>query len=639
MRDGYGREKHPCSLGLLLQGDTRMYGRKSTKNETSAKSLADQCEVCFEAAQDLGIPVSDADWCEEEAGHGGDEPWSGFGGSGLLGDDYPIGRTRPVLTQIMLSILAGTCKVLICYSLDRLFRSARLTSLAIEIMARKGCLLVDRNGLVDISTVNGCEKVLINAVNAETQRNHCRDASLRGVTKSRSKGKLVGPCNSLGFRSAGVKSGQVLFIHEEIAMVNRIFRLFYFGENGSGPRSIDEICRLLMDSEYIWTADLHPKRAIQRTEQTRTRIYDKQVRTVLTDVRYICKQKNAKQVWNCSAFEYNGGPIVPLELFYRVREKLAEQAHGSRSSINTYALKSRVRCGTCAQTLTAQKTWVKDADGTPFYRIYWMARAGRGQHWCHHQVRSIRHDILDEFIDDRLAPLLLAEMRDRGLDDQSAIIEQEQARLKRELAEAENHYRVELPKYHRTKIDPEILEGMQEDAKKEIERLRGELRLVMLRVAKLNDVAPVLQDIRSAPPAARRDAIRATIRWVAVISSEQGLREAKKPPKRNGDYLGSLVFCTAWGTYLTARMTRASERPGHRNTTVLSLATAGQSIGGVVAFPDPEQFYQGLEQSYIGRTYEFNPKDVVPGYTPNAAPKIATFDVGWTEDAGVGADA
>lgn len=631
MRDGYGRERHPCAMGLLLQGDARMYGRKSTKNETSAKSLADQREVCFEAAQDLGIPVSDADWCEEEAGHGGDEPWSGFGGSGLLGDDHPIGRTRPVLTQIMLSILAGTCKVLICYGLDRLFRSAKLTSLAIEIMARKGCLLVDRNGIVDISTVSGREKVLINAVNAETQRDHCRDASLRGVTKSRSKGKLVGPCNSLGFRSAGPKSGKVLFIGEEIAMANRIFRLFYFGEDGSGPLSIDEICRWLMNAGYIWTPDLHDKRAIHRTEQTRARIYDAQVRKLLTDVRLIGKQRNAKQVWDCDAFLYNGGPIVPLELFYRVQEKLAEQAHGSRSSINTYALKSRVRCGTCAQALTAQKVWGKDADGNRFHRTYWMTRANRGQHWCRHQVRCIRHDILDEFIDDHLAPLLLAEMRDRGLDDQNAVVEQEQARLKRELAEAENHYRVELPKYHRTKIDPEILEAMQEDAKKEIEWLRGELRLVMLRVTKLNDVAPVLQDIRSAPPAARRDAIRATIRWIAVISSEEGLREEKKPPKRNGDYLGSLVFLTAWGTYVTARMHRASELPGHRNTTVLSLATAGQSIGGVAAFPDPEQFYNGLERSFVGNTYEFSPKDVMPGYTPHAAPKIATFEVGWTE--------
>ena len=632
MRDLYGREMHPSGVGiLLLQGDTKMYGRKSTKNETSAKSLADQREVCFEAAQDLGIPVSDADWCEEEAGHGGDEPWSGFGGSGLLGDDHPVGRTRPILTQVMLSILAGTCKVLVCYSLDRLFRSAKLTSLAIEIMARKGCHLVDRNGIVDISTTGGREKVLINAVNAETQRDHCRDASLRGVTKSRSKGKLVGPCNSLGFRSAGPKSGKVIFIEEEIAMTNRIFRLFYFGEGGSGPLSVDEICRLLMQEGYIWTPDLHPKRAIQRTEQTRARIYDAQVRKLLVDVRLICKQRNAKQVWDCSAFEYNGGPIVPLELFYRVQEKLAEQAHGSRSSINTYALKSRVRCGTCAQALTAQKVWVKDADGTPFFRTYWMTRAHRGQHWCRHQVRAIRHDILDDFIDEHLAPLLLAEMRDRGLDDQNAVMEQEQARLKRELGDAENHYRVELPKYHRSKIDPEILEAMQEDAKREIERLRGELRLVMLRVTKLNDVAPVLQDIRSAPPAARRDAIRATIRWVAVISSEGGLREAKKHQRRNGDFMGSLVFCTAWGTYLTARMTRSSEQLGHRNTTVLSLATAAQSISGVCSFPDPEMFYSGLERSFVGNTYEFNPRDVTPGYTPNSSPKVATFDVGWTE--------
>ena len=634
MRDGYGRETHSCGMGLLLQGDTRMYGRKSTKNETSAKSLADQREVCFETAQDLGILVSDADWCEEVAGHGGDEPWSGFGGSGLLGDDHPIGRTRPVLTSIMLAILAGTCRALICYGIDRLFRSAKLTSLAIEIMARKGCLLVDRNGIVDISTVNGREKVLINAVNAETQRDHCRDASLRGVSKSRNKGKLVGPCNSLGFRSAGPKTGKVLFIEEEIAMVNRIFRLFYLGENGNGPLSIDEICRLLMEEGYIWTPDLHDKRAIHRTEQTRARIYDAQVRKLLIDVRLIGKQRNAKQVWDCDAFRCNGDTLVPLELFHHVREKLAEQARGSRSSINTYALKSRVRCGTCAQALTAQKVWVKDADGNRFYRTYWMTRANRGQHWCRHQVRSIRHDILDEFIDDHLAPLLLAEMRERGLDDQNAVIEQEQARLKRELAEAENHYRVELPKYHRTKIDAEIFESMQEDAKREIERLRGELRLVLLRVTKLNDVAHVLQDIRSAPPAARRDAIRATIRWVAVISSEQGLREEKKPPKRNGDYLGSLVFLTAWSTCLTARMSRASEKPGHRNTTVLSLATASQSIGGVDAFLDPGQFYRGLEQAYVGHSYDFNPRDVMPGYTPHLAPKIATFEVGWTEGAG-----
>ena len=628
-KDVFGHEIVQPGTMLLLPGDTKLYGRKSTKNDRSQRSLGDQREAAFETAEEYNIAVTDEDWYEEEAGHGGDEWWEGGGESGLEGDLMEPARTRPMFTRLMRGVQAGTVKCIIVWSLDRLWRSAEICSKAINIMGKRGCLLMDRNGFVDISSPEGRESVLINAVNAQSQREHTAANCGRGVTKQRAKGKMVGNCNSLGFRSAGPKSGEVRHIPEEHEMVRRIFRMFYAGEDARGPLTPDQIRLQLKGEGFVWTPDLHDKRAVKRSPETREQIYDQQIRRMLQDIRYIGKQRHDGKEWDCPAFLFNGEPIVPLELFTRVQEKIGQQSTGSKSSRNKYALTGRMRCGLCGQALTVQTTQRRGlVDGSDGLRRYWMPREGRGYTWCDHTLPNIRLDVLDVYIDKTLAPLMLAEIQERGLDDEALMLAQEQAALQRELCEAERHYREELPKYHRRKIDPELLESIQEDAKNEIARLRGELRLVMLKSTKMRDIVPALQDITTVPDSVRRDALRAVIRWIAVLPSD-GLvaMKGRRNSRPKGD-LGTLVVLTAWGTYHTVQLFRDPSGERSANATQMRPAAVSEAVGGVADFPDPKSFHDGLERSWKNKKYEWSARDVTPGYTPAFPTREAEFDAG-----------
>jgi len=119
-KDMFGREVGSSPAALLMPGDSKLYGRKSTKNDRSQKSLDDQREACFETASEFNIDVTEEDWMEEESGHGGDEFWQGGGGSGLEGELIETARTRPVFTLLMRGVQAGTVKNVIVWSLDRL---------------------------------------------------------------------------------------------------------------------------------------------------------------------------------------------------------------------------------------------------------------------------------------------------------------------------------------------------------------------------------------------------------------------------------------------------------------------------------------------------------------------------------------
>ncbi len=624
-------------LPTFLPGQVAVYGRKSTKNDKAAKSLSDQKDVCFELAQEYGIAVSDECWYEEKAGHGGDEWWAGYVGSGLVGDATGIGRTRPEFTKIMKGIVAGEIKLLIFYSLDRGWRSTEIASKAIDIMRAHGCYLMDRNGFVDLTSPEGRERVLINAVNAQSQREHSKVSSDRGIRRAIMKRKLVGNCNGLGFRSAGVKSCEIRHVPEEHEVARRIFRMYAYGDSAEeGPLSIEQIALRLMSEGYLWTADIHHKRSVVRTELTKGIIYDNQIRRTLKDVRYIGKQRYGGKSIDCDEFLYEGKPIVPLELFVRVQEKLRQGKQTCSRSVNTYPLSGRIRCAICGTAFISQCTNQFTTDPKKVQRNYWHIRKTRLALGCPHELPHIRKDVLDDYIEDVYAPLLLAAVHEAGLDDEAAESERRQAQLQRELSEAEHHYREELPKYHRTRIDPELLLVMQEDAKGEIERLRSELRKVGARAAELRETLPTIKDIKTLAEATRRDAIRRMIRWIAVLPSTERVRTRWTESGLPSDHIGDLVILSCFGTYHSARLYRAQTEGGskHGNCTLLRPAAPDEVIGGVADFPEPKSFYSGLQYSWKHNYYDWSASEVVPGYTPGVPTNIAQFEVQCAEPIG-----
>ena len=628
----------PKNTGMhFLPGEAVIYARKSTKTDKAARSIEDQIDICLELLQEHGTSIPDNCIYAEEPGHGGDEWHAGYIGSGLVGDNTGIGRTRPQWTKVLQGILNGNIKLLCVYSLDRAWRSAEIAAKSIDIMRAAGCQLMDRNGVVDVNSPEGRERILISAVSAQSQREHAAVNSGRGISRNIAKRKLVGNCNSLGFRSGGIKSCEVRHVPEEHEMVRRIFRAYYQGELAEeGPLSSTSIAYRLMEEGYIWTPDQHHKRAVRRTDASRHVIYDKQIRNVLTDVRYIGKQLYGGVVYDCDAFLYNGEPIVPYDLFEQVQQKVQQRKLTTPRSVNTYALSGRIRCGICGFAFISQHLFVPKRKGNKELRDYWYVRTSTRALNCQHRQVQIRKEILDSYIIDVLSPLLLAEIHERGLDDEAAVVAKQMAQLQHDLQEAERHYREELPRYHRANIDPELLVIMQEDAKREIMRLRTDLQAVTAKASEIKNVLPALQDLMSVPEASRRDAIRKVIRWIAVIPSSERVKTRWKESTPPAHHLATLVFLSSFGTYHSAIMYRnGRERPElHGNILLIRPATASEVIGGVADFPDPQAFHDGLEQSWRTRYYDWSAGEVTPGFVPGVPFKTAEHEVELAEPVG-----
>ena len=618
----------------LSSSEIVAYGRKSTKNESSSKSLNDQRECCFEQLKDEGISPQEGDitdiWLSEGAGYSGDLWWENGGASGLPGDITTKQRTRPAFTKIMQGIINGTIKLVVTYSLDRLWRSAAIAGQAIDIMRDNGCLLLDHNGFCDQFSAEGRSFILNSAINAQSLKEHSQISSPRGVRKSREKGKIVGQCHSLGMRAVGGGTGKINHIEEEQEVVNRIFRLYLIGENGNGPLSPEKIAELLMSEGFIWTPDLHAIRAIVRSKYTRKVIYASQILDCLKDVRYIGLQKHDKKEWPCPALLNNGQPIVPYELFFRVQEKTQLRAHVSNASANKVALSGRVRCGIHGLPLSKQtNTVIKD--GVKEKRSYWLVRNIKGRIWCDHSMPSVRVNDLDEFIDDVLAPLILKEITDRGTVINPETITSILSGIDRKMIQRQNWLDIELPKQvskaqlgEADSYDEVTLRATARQMRHELDTLRTE-KLSLIANAEDQLLASRLKDIKDISQSDRIDALRAIICWVAVLPNNDALVNMKKRLTKPADNMGNLVILTKWGTYFTIRMYRHAGV--HGNRCHLRLATEEEAIGGVADFPDPESFFRGLERGYLGQAYEFNPRDVTPGYSPGSPISIAEFDL------------
>jgi DNA invertase Pin-like site-specific DNA recombinase len=353
----------------LLPGQTRIYPRKSTATDRAKKTIDDQVAESMETCAEWGIPVSEDDVRAEEPGHGGDEWYKPHPELGLWAPEG--GRTRLMLTDIMVGIARGEVKCVVCWSLDRMWRDVGICEAVIKFMAEHGCMLVDRNGPVDISTAHGRQAVRNAAVAAQNYRETIAESSPRGIKRSIAKGENVCNPNTLGFRGGGRYSKIVRHVPEEQEVVRRIFRLFSIGEGEQGPQSCDQIAARLIKEQYQWTSDLQPKRGKKRHEGTAHIIYDWQVKRVLMDCRYQGRQRQYKQEYDCALYLVDGQPVVDIALFERVKEKIKGNKRGGNAASKKRALSGLMRCGLCAQGLQAANVQIRYADGRMEKIPYW----------------------------------------------------------------------------------------------------------------------------------------------------------------------------------------------------------------------------------------------------------------------------
>ena len=626
--------KQPPDPRALMLGQTIRTGRKSTLNERSAKSLEDQNACTVETAEEWVIPTQECDWLPEQAGYGGDLWWDGYQGNGL--EERGKTKTRPVLTQMMQGVIAGTTKCIIVWNLNRLWRNVSICQAILDILFRHECLLFDYNGPVNIWTYEGRNSVLQAAIRAQEQREDVAVSSPRGIIATRKKGGMVVSPNVLGFRSAGKRTGEVRHLCGEQELVNRIYRMFDAGE-GDGPMSTQGIAEKLMAEGMAFYAETGGKNphGKKRAEGNEGRIYVDQVRDVLTDCRYIGKQQHNGETYPCPAFlrdvERDGAivkeTVVPVEIWERVQAKIDANRRVRNRSLNFRPLASLVRCGLDGEALTAQENKVRGE------RIgYWIMRHTKTGYCCH-KVPTIREEALQAYVEETLAPLLMAEINEQSISA-AGTPRNHRVQLERELRDAQRLHVEKLPAFALSgEVSPFLLGQMERQALGEIARLRRELAGLAVAEHGLEKSVHALADLKNASPSAIRDALRQCLCWVAVLSTPS--EREPKPQYRMSGYsyapsiVGKLVFLTSWGTYHTAviHRERMTGRGGYYPLR-LRPATPDEIVGGVADFPEPERFVCGLTRAWAGKVFRWSPQKFAPGYFPDEATQIAAFNIG-----------
>ena len=611
-------------------GEVALYPRKSTATENASKSIQDQIEVILETLDEVGLPPHTFVIKQEKIGHGGDEWWSGGGQSGLKDDTGTAQPTRPVLTEIMDGVVNGTHKVVACYAQDRLWRKVGICDKMVDLFLENGVQLYDRYGLVDIRTPEGRQQVRSNAVASQHYRERVTQDSDRGKRKNIEKGKLVTGADVLGFRSGGRYSKIVLHRPEEHLVVRRIFTLFDRGESGRGPLSCEEIAKLLMEEGYLWTPDLRAKRGKKRNDFTMNLIYDWQIKKVLTDCRYQGRQPYSKKEWPCDAFLVDGQPLVEVDVYERVQAKIDSFRRSGNRTRKDRAATGLIRCGLCGQGLSVSPTSVK-ATGERIH--YWKNIKSEAWCWCTHTLPSLREVVVDTWLDEVLAPLLLAEMREKAAGQSHQALLSQQAELRRVLCHMEEAFEQRIEEFIRENVGAKIIGTAERAHSAKTAAIHTQTKENELLIRDYYALEVGLADLASQTPVARRDAIHAVVRWIAVLPSGAPREPVYGNRTRPATNPGKLVVLTAFGTYVTAVVELAhTGETDHRQKT-LRAALPHEAIT-LNEFSDAEAFLAGLSRAYSGKKYKYDPMEVAPGYSPPpaasrapAVPAVAEFRI------------
>lgn len=600
------------------------YARKSNEDRSALRSIEDQHAINLETALEWGLPLQPENMLSEKPGHGGDEWWSGGGATGIEGD-HTKATTRPELTKLVRGVVTGNVKVIVVWSMCRLWRDVGICEAMIKLLARHECRLYDRNGPVDIHTPEGRQAVRANAIAGQNMREMAAVNSPRGVRRSRGKGKSVVSCNRLGFRSIR-GTGNVRHIPEEQDMVRQIYRWYDEG------MTVSAIALELTNKGFQYLPDI--KRG--GGEEPRA-IYPETIKKLLSDCRYQGRIPHEGEEWSCPELLVAGEPVVPVALWERVQKKLEQCRPGAPGHRTSHALAGIIRCGICGQSMRRLNSTYKLANGSESSHHNWHGFRSNMDCWCTHVLPTLQVDDVDGYVAEILQPLLLAELQERTADSQVAEILDEKSRTERSLSQVEKRLADLAQQWARGELESAEYRDARRAAAIYEEELKATIRCLERSLLETGEFSAALQKVGQGNEGAVKDAIREVLAWIAVIPSDIPERVSRsyhnRPQAKNG---GWVVFCTAWGTLHTACIERRSSRvEGAARSTrrnFLRQATFAESIGTVAEFPEPHAFVAGLAYYRTEKPWRAGRADVTPGYIPgrNDEVEVVAFDVeGW----------
>jgi DNA invertase Pin-like site-specific DNA recombinase len=582
-----------------------IYTRKTTKLEGGAtKSLDEQLRHCQMVCEHYGLEMSDDRIYSEPLGQKGEWYWND--GTGRFPEPY-----RPELTRLMADIEAGLVDVLVIWRSDRLFRDSGVCDALARVFAARGTRLICGVREIDATSSSGLYQLSTEAANNRRWRDQTSEDIKRDHDFKFELGMFTRNPTALGFRSKGKESQDVTTVPEELALVNRVFNLFVFGEGDEGPMGTTGIASYLMDQCIRW-----PKGYKNQKVKSPATIHESQIRTVLSNPMYVGRWRHNGQERDCAkllapVLDADGKPTgekttaVPVALFELAQEKLARSDRPGKRSLGGAHLTTGIAvCARCGRPLEVHSSHGKYEKGPkrgqpkePTKKFKCSHK--RGERPCRSSSAfGLQEHVLDDWIMQELAPVLSAEMqairssaaRDKDTEDL--------ARLRRLLAETRKSEARKLA-LAIDALDAEQFAAVAAQLRANRELLERNAKAIGDRLRRSESMMPDLDpdNLAARPTAAVKDALSQAVAWIAIGPAGTGI-----------------VVHTRWGSYIGARY-----RKGDRNAdepvskTFLAPPTPTDALTCLDWIAHPEEFVRGRRDS-LGKAGEsLTDAEILPG--------------------------
>lgn len=588
-----------------------LYPRKSNKGEGGRnKSKPEQLEFCHNVSDYFGFSRENAAVYDEPEGQKGEWYWRDAEGRNP-------GPWRPELTRLMADVAAGKIDVVICWRSDRLVRDNGVGDAIAKEFRKYGVRLICGGRDMDIDTSSGLYQFNVEAANNRRWRDQISEDIIRDKQFKMALGMFVRDPSCLGIRSKGKGSQAVEPIREQLEVVNRIFRLFVSGEDGSGPIGINAICNKLMDEGISIAVGAKGHKA-----KHPDRVNTSAIRTILTNCEYIGKFRYKENEYDCKALLFpardGSGKLetaVPITLYEAAQEKLKlTDRPGKRSAYSEHLLTGLAICAYCGRPLQVHyEARVTNSDGGP--------RAPSRNYICSHRrppryckpygMRMIQEDVLDDWVLRELAPLLVAEIESvrcaAGRDADAQAL----AEIERKIDDAQRKETQSLRDMVGV-FDNDQTARVAADFRAEREQLERKAVEIRGRLSKDADLPDLSRDaLADMPKSAIKDALRRAVQWIAVG------KEGVVVLTRFGMYIGATFRDIPRGTYFTS---------GTR--TGIAVPTPESVLRCLQWLPSREDFIKGRRSSMGPRAEKLTDEEILPGVgNPSDGDRAADVDV------------
>lgn len=483
-----------------------IYVRRSEDDETGrSKSCDDQEARGFKTGLLLGFREDQIRIYREPEGSKGTWWWEGSG---------QPGPHRKALGRAVADIEAGEVEAFWSWNSDRLFRDVPIALALGEILTRTSTALICGHKVVDTSSADGLYHLTIEAASNRRQRDRAREDVQRDKQFRAELGLFTRDPSCYGWRSAGRESQEAIPQWTEIDTAEMMMR-WCAGDGDVGPLGPNQIANKLMQIGVKLSIGAKGHKASNDKLVTY-----QQVLRVLRNPMHIGMWQHAGKLYDYREKLYvsrNGEPprpAIPIELFERVQRRLdSRPKKGAKTGCSGRILAGLVVCGACGRTLHVGYKTLKD--GSKTHRYFCPNRIGGAKTCQGSSYGSLVFEELDRWVIDHMAPLLAHELQQMRTEAESGPAQAELAIVQSKLREVKSDETEKLAALV-SALDAEQLAAVAAQFRGERQRLERRMAELKMLIDTNGADAFAIQDLFSVAPAKLREALKRTVRFIAL---------------------------------------------------------------------------------------------------------------------------